>query len=688
MQLHIDMIRKVIPLLAVGLACALAGSAGAQTRPPADTLAPIPLEEVTVSVLRTPLPLTETPYAVSAVTVDRLTPGRPGLALDEALRAIPGVQIDNRYNYALGERIAIRGFGARSQFGIRGVRVIVDDVPATFPDGQTSLSHLDLGFLSRAEIIRGPASSLYGGSAGGVIQLETRLPLPGEQVREAAVMGGSHELLRAHGAVGQGSDRGAYLVRLSHLGYGGEREYNDAENLWVHAGGRYEFPFGYLSITATGLEYNAQNPGSLSEELLSEDRRQAVANNIRQGAGKEGHQYQLGATLNSPVGPGELEINAYGINREISNPIPATIIDLDRDVFGVRGLYRVSAEPGSVTFGAELATQRDGRINFANEQGERGGVTLEQDETVDDIALFGQATVRVLGPVTLLGGLRYDWYRFAADDRLVNENDPDDSGSIRMSQASPSLGISVQLAPTVNLYGNVATAFETPTTTELANRPEGAGGFNPELRPQETLSFEAGVKGTLPGRFTYELAAYSADVTNALIPFEVADAPDRQFFRNAGEARHQGVEAGVGIRPHPWVTARAAYTYTDARFEDYAVGDERFDDNRIPGVAPHRLEGVLDLHRDGPFLTLEGRYMSRIPVDDANSAHSPSYFVADLRTGVRGVEVGGVEMEPTLGVQNLFGTDYNSSVTVNAFGRRYFEPAPGRTVNVGLRVRF
>lgn len=682
------MTRTLIPLLAAILVGAATTGAAAQERPPADSLAPIQLEEITVSVLRTPLPLAETPYAVSAVSVDRLSPGRPGLALDEALRAVPGVQIDNRYNYALGERIAIRGFGARSQFGIRGVRVMVDDVPATFPDGQTSLSHLDLAFLSRAEIIRGPAAALYGGSAGGVIQLETLLPVAGSQIREAALMGGSYDLLRAHAAVGAGSERGAYLVRLSHLGYGGEREYNDARNLWMHAGGRYELPFGYLTITATGLEYDAENPGSLSEAQLAEDRRQAVANNVRQQAGKEGHQYQLGATLRTLVGPGELELGLYGVNREISNPIPATVIDLDRNAFGMRGLYHAAAGPGNFALGMELATQRDGRINFANVEGERGEITLEQDETVDDIALFGQATVRFLGPITLLGGLRYDWYRFSADDLLVSDTDPDDSGSIRMSHASPSLGISVRLAPAVNLYGNVATAFETPTTTELANRPEGAGGFNPELRPQETLSFEGGVKGTIPGRLTYELAVYTADVTNALIPFEVAGAPDRQFFRNAGSARHQGVEAGFGYRPVPWVTARAAYTYTDARFRDYAVEGEVFDDNRIPGVAPHRIEGVIDLHHGGPFLTLEGRYMSRVPVDDANSAHSPSHFVADARTGVRGLFLGGMEMEPTLAVQNLFGTEYNSSVTVNAFGRRYFEPAPGRTLNLGLRVRF
>lgn len=654
-----------------------------------DTIRALPVQGVTVTVLRTPIPLWRSPYAVSVVDNSATAASAPGLGLDEALRAVPGVQIDNRYNYALGERISIRGFGARAQFGVRGVRVIADGVPATFPDGQTSLSHLDLGFLERVEVVRGPASALYGGSSGGVLQLETAVPAPGERIREAGLTAGSHELLRAHAAVGAGTGDGSWLVRLSHQGYGGARDYSEARNLRFHAAGRASTPLGDLSLSATAVDYDADNPGSLSTTLLAEDRTQAFANNVRQRTGESGRQGQLGASLRRLAGPGELELSAWAIDRSVLNPIPASIIDLQRRVFGGRTVYRTALPAGSVAIGAEAATQRDQRVNFDNDEGRTGSTTLDQDETVDDLALFAQATVNPIEALTLLGGLRYDWYRFAAEDELISAADPDDSGSLRMSQASPSLGAALRIAAELNLYANVATAFETPTTSELANRPSGAGGFNPDLRPQETLSYEAGLKGSRGARASWELAAYSAEVTNALIPFEVEGAPDRQFFRNAGSARHRGVEAGLVVRPAPWLEMRAAYTLTDARFADYTVDGVDFEDNRIPGIAPHRVEatGSLSLPGGG-FLALDARHSSRTPVDDANETHSPSYFVADLRGGLRGLRVGGVEAEPVIGVGNVTGEEYNSSVVVNAFGGRYFEPAPGRTLHASLRVRF
>lgn len=659
----------------------------AQTPAPADTTDPVALQGVTVTILRNPLPLAKIPYAVSVAQGPDLASAHPGLALDEALRAIPGVQVDNRYNYALGERISIRGFGARAQFGIRGIRVLVDGVPATFPDGQTSLSHLDLGFLSRAEVIRGPASSLYGGSSGGVLQLETLEPSPGEEIREAGVTGGSNDLLRVQTAVGAGTDGGSYLFRVSHQGYGGERAHSTARNLRMNASGRYTSRLGDLRVSASAVDYDAENPGSLSEALLAEDRTQAYANNVAQRTGEEGRQVQIAATLRRRSGAGELELAGYAISREVLNPIPATVIDLDRAVGGARAVYRTSGARVDFAVGAEGAVQRDDRQNRVNDGGTAGALTLDQDESVDDIALFGQARLTPVERLSLLAGLRYDWYRFSADDGLVEEGNPDDSGRIRMAQASPSVGISLELDPKLNVYANVATAFETPTTTELANRPDGSGGFNPDLRPQETLSLEAGLKGSLGAFAFYELAAYTADITNALIPFEVEGMTDRQFFRNAGSARHRGVELGARLRPAPWLTARGAYTYTDARFLSFETSSGPRDGNRIPGIAPHRADLAVDLSEGLGFVGVDVRHASRMTVDDANSAHSAPYVVTDIRAGARDVAIGALEVEPVIGLTNLFGVEYNSSVVVNAFGRRYFEPAPGRALYATLRVR-
>lgn len=678
-------IRKIVESTAALLLTATA--VGAQEPVPADTLDPLPLEGISVSVLRTPVSLARAPYSVSVVEVAGPSGSRPGLALDEVLRAVPGIQVDNRYNQALGERISIRGSGARAQFGVRGVRILVDGVPATFPDGQSALSHVDPTLVRRAELIRGPASALYGGGSGGVLQLETALPEFGERLQEAALMAGSYGLFRARAAVGGGDEGNAYLVRLSYQGYDGERDFSEARNVRFGYRSRHLLPFGLLEVSASAVDYDADNPGSLSEALLADDRTQAFANNVRQRTGEEGRQAQVGAELRGRLAGGEAIVSAYGIVREILNPIPASVIDLDRRVGGLRAAYRIARDLGTLTVGGEAAFQRDGRRNYVNDGGRRAALTLDQDESVDDLALFAQASLRPAEPLTLLGGLRYDHYRFSADDHFTR-GDPDDSGRVTMASASPSLGLSLRLAPPVNLYANVSTAFETPTTTELANRPDGAGGFNPDLRPQETLAFEGGLRGDFGGVAGYEVALFTAEVSNALIPFEVESAPDRQFFRNAGSARHRGVELGASAHPLDWLSGRLAYTYLDATFTDYEVDGVRFDGNEVPGTAPHRLDAAVDLVATGGFLAFEGRHVSSMPVDDAGEARSPAYTVFDARAGSSALRVGGRVLEPSIGVQNLFDEKYNGSVVVNAFGRRYFEPAPGRTFHVALTVRF
>jgi iron complex outermembrane receptor protein len=668
----------------------LAAPAGARAQgTPRDTSTALVLPGLTVTVLRTPIEVVRAPYAVGVNTQQEVQRARPGLGLDEALRGIPGVQVDNRYNYALGERISIRGFGARAQFGVRGVKVMLDGIPATFPDGQTSLSHVDPGFLRRVEVVRGPASALYGSSAGGVVQFETEAAPTGPLGQEVGITAGSRGLVQLHSTTGGTQGPSSYLLNVSHVDYNGPRSYNEVKNL--HLDGR----FGYvrenseLRVSGSFVDYDAQNPGSLSDSLLRVDRTAAFANNVRNQTGESGRQGQVGATWRQGVGPGSVELMAYGIKRNVDNPIPATIVVLDRKAGGGRALYRLGNELVNWSAGVETGLQRDNRQNYANLLGERAALQLDQAERVTNLAGFTEATLAPTARLTLLGGARYDWYRFGADDHIVTATNPDDSGERTMKHLSPSLGISYELASVLHVYGNVATSLETPTTTELANRPSGAGGFNPDLKPQTAVSYEVGGKGNLTGWVRYELSAYRADVKNELIPFQVPQAPDRNFFRNAGSGRHQGVEAGLIVAPYTGVMFRTAYSYTDARFRDYSTATTSFNGKKLPGVAPHNVEVDLSgRDRRGWFASLEGRYASKMPVNDANTFFSPSYKVLDGRLGVEGVKlIPGFSVDPFAGVTNIFETKYNTSVTINAFGGRYYEPGPGRAFYVGLNAR-
>lgn len=666
----------------------------AQTRPaePTDTLAPIPIEPVTVTVLRSPIALRNAPLAITAIDVGAVRTGGAGLALDEALRGVPGVQIDNRYNHALGERVSIRGFGARSQFGIRGVKILVDGVPATLPDGQSTLNHVDLGTLRRVEIVRGPASAVYGNAAGGVIQLETEPPAHTPFRQEVRFLSGEHGLFRLQSRTSGTVGKAAYQLNLGRLGFDGYREHNKTDNIYVSGQLGYHGERDEARLSFAFVDYDAQNPGSLSDSLLALDRTRAFPNNVLQQTGETGRQAQLGATWRRSLGDDEFELSAYGITRNLENPIPPRIIDLDRVAGGVRAVYRgglrLAGRDARWTAGLEGDLQHDDRKNFRNERGERAELSLDQLEKVGALGGFVQLSSPLTDRLSLLGGLRYDRFRFQVEDHFVSESDPDDSGTRVMDAISPSLGLVLDLGEAVGIFANVGTAFQTPTTTELANSPDGSGGFNPELEPQHALSLEAGLRGRLGAGTSYQLSVYRTEVENELIGFEIPSAPGRSFFRNTGSTVHRGLEAEAAIVPTRYLTARVAYSFTDVRFETYRTEDGSFDGNRVPGVAPHRFETTIGFLHEGDAFDLTTRYVSKTMVDDANTATSPPYAVTDFRANFTWRRLGGIEVAPFFGVDNLFDREYNTSVVVNAAGGRYFEPGPGRSFFAGLNLRF
>lgn len=648
------------------------------------------IDTLAVRVLRTPVARMRAPFAVSVAGGEAQHRAKPGLALNEPLAGLPGVQVENRFNYALGERISVRGFGARAQFGVRGVRVLLDGLPATLPDGQTNLNHVDVGTIDRAEVIRGPASALYGNASGGVIRLSTLSAPPVPLGSEYRAEGGADGLLRLQSAAAGTLGPFDYRASVTRLSYDGYRAHQEARNTLGGLNLGYRRGADAVRLAFTAVRYDAQNPGALTDSLLRVDRGAALAANVAQKAGEAGRQGQLGLTWEHAMGPTSMEMTAYGLTRSVDNPIPVRYIDLHRRAGGARAVLGGTVGPVlRWTVGSEWELQRDHRLNHENNAGARGALLLDQREHVTSAAGFGELSASA-GPMDVLGALRYDRFRFSVDDALVTAGDPDDSGARTMDAWSPMAGVSVSAAPWLAVYANVATAFQTPTTTELANRPDGAGGFNPALQPERTRSVEAGAR-LRRGDSWAELAVYRARVKDALVPFEVEGAPGRQFYRNAGQSVHRGFEASAGARLLPSLSLRTAYTYTDARFDRYELGGLDLRGNRVPGVAPHRVEaGAWWSRRTGPFAGVDVRHASAMPVADTDSTGafaSPAYTTADVRAGWAEVRAGRFRASPSLGVTNVFSARYNTSVVINAVRGRYYEPGPGRSLYVGVDVK-
>lgn len=687
----------------VGSATAPAGlparpaSARDTTEAPGDTLALYRAEEIAVTVTRTTARLLRLPYAVTLLGPEELQETERGISLEEALRAVPGALVQDRRNFSLGDRLVVRGAGARAQFGVRGVRVLVDGIPLTMPDGQSTLDNLDLASLGGAEVLRGPASALYGNAAGGVLSFRTEASPAASLSLRPRILAGSHGLLEAR-ATASGRAAGVdYVAAAGRLETEGFRAYSRAERYRASVLARGS-PDGRTTLQGV-LSFAhvpfAENPGSLSLEDARERPRFVRPALISQGTGKSTAHGQAGLSAQIPLAAGRTELQAavWGAWRDIWNPIPGRVIDLERGAGGGRVELRGESAAGGLplrwTGGLDLEVQRDLRSERENRgasvEGERaaeGGLLLDQRERVLGLGPFLQLETEV-GPrwtFTLAG--RFDLYDFSARDFFLA--DGDDSGRRSMSSLSPMAGVAFAPREGLSLYASFATAFQTPTANELSNRPDGAGGFNPELEPERVESLEAGIKGALrEGRLRFELAGYRARVRDALIPFQ--GETEEVFFRNAGRSDRAGLEAALAWRPLPAVRASLAYTFQRFRFREFVTEGGDFSGNREPGVPDHALfVGLVGRGPAGLRAELNVRWTDAYPVDDANRDWNWSSRVVDLRLSL---DPGGLPLHPFLGVDNLFDERYNGSVVPNAFGRNYYEPAPGTEVYVGLILR-
>src|SRR6266853_1654171 len=530
-----------------------------------DTTKPMTLAPLTVSVTRTKLPLTKVPLSVQMVDRAQISRARPTWGLDEALANVPGVFVANRYNFSQDQRISIRGFGARSAFAVRGIKILVDGIPQTLPDGQGQLTNLELGEVDHIEVLRGSSSALFGNASGGVISIWTS-PQGPEQVREdarfvagqfSARSGRTWNKWQTTTGARVGGGGGSASLTVSRLDYEGERDHSAADQRVLNARLRLPLADGWslALVTDVGDNPRADNPGSLTLAELNANRDSVPLLNRNRNAGKAVTQVQTGATLHRAMtNGGEAAITIFGLTRSLKNPITTTYIDLDRVDYGARGSLTYPTHVGTLvhrlTAGFDFQRQRDDRKNFnyLNTPGDSTKAdtvrSLDQLEHVTEIGPFVRSELELSARTTLTAGLRYDWVKFAVQDHLITTTppNPDDSGDRLMRAFSGSLGLAVNPSRRATLYGNIGSSFETPTTTELANSATGAGGFNPDLKPQQAWNYEIGARASLSERVAFTLAVFQADVRDELVPYELA-AP-RFYYRNAGSTRHRGVELG------------------------------------------------------------------------------------------------------------------------------------------------
>lgn len=671
--------------------------AGAWAQAEPDTLR-FRLDSLQIPVTRAAVDPERAPVALSLVRRAEIQDARAAIGLDEALGAVPGLFVSNRYNFSLGSRIVIRGLGARSSFGVRGVRVLADGIPLTMPDGQTNLNNVDLGSAGAIHVLRGPASALFGNAAGGVIAVETE-PAPGPFSAEARVgmgdqgVGPLTRLVRAQVKAGQTIGRTEYVASASRLRADGFRDHSRArQNVFngrvaVQADVRTRLSF-VLNVADAPV---AESPGSLPLDSARARPSMAWPRNVDTGSGEAVRQAQAGLRLLHTGERGRADVSIHGIHRTLENPLPFGFIDLERAAGGARALYERRFDgplDPVVTAGLDLEVQRDDRLEFANEGGEPvGEPRRDQADRVAGIGPFVQAALGG-GAFRATVGARYDAIRFATRDR--RGDDGDDSGERTLHAPSLMVG-AVYTGAVATLFGNVASAFQTPTLTELINAPPSGdepccpAGFNPDLGPERTLSRELGVRGSAGG-WRFEVVGYWMTVNDALVPFQVPAVAGRDFFRNAGRTRHRGAEISAARALTRGFDVELAWSRTDVRFLDDGSGDGSHEGNRVPGIPSDQLYVAAGWSHAGHRVVAEVRHTGEQFTDDANRMRSPRHTVLDVRARTA-LDAGGMRIAPFLALNNVLDARYHGSVTVNAVADRFFEPAPGFNVHLGVTLR-
>jgi iron complex outermembrane receptor protein len=649
------------------------------------------MEEIVVTADRLGKAIGDVARSISVVDRDRIQNATQQLGLDEALTLVPGLYMQNRYNFAQDLRISLRGFGARSAFGIRGVKVIVDGIPETLPDGQAGVDSIDLGSTERIEVLRGPSSSLYGNASGGVIAISTERG-PEQPFVEGRFAAGDYGYQKYQLKTGGRAGALDYLVNVSTQEIDGYRDHSLAEGTLVNT------RFGYqvsdtdrLSVSFNHTDQpTSDDPGGINAAQAAADRTSARDQNVVFDAGEALDQQRLGFVYEMDRDFGQLFFRNYYVWRDFANKLPFTgggTVDLDRFFYGFGAQYAVDdllSDRLQVSVGFDIERQRDERRRFDNNQGVSGDLVFDQDENVDGNGLYVQADYEIDDDWGLSAGIRYDDITFDIDDNFLA--DGDDSGEISFDRLSPSLGVHVDVGSGM-LFATYSNSFETPTTTELAN-PDGSGGFNPSLDPQIADNYELGWKTGSRNRY-FEIAVFRIDLEGELIPFEVPEFQGRTFFANAGESTRTGIETAYSWTGDSGFGIDLSYTYSDFEFDDFV--DENgndFSGNALPGLPEHfGYVGLRYQTEGGLNLVWDNTYSGALYADNANNVRVSSYLVSSLRASYEFTR-GDWLFSPFLGINNLFDEEYNSNIRINAFGGRYFEPAPDLNIYAGLVINF
>ncbi|ENX12024.1 hypothetical protein F895_03535 [Acinetobacter sp. CIP 64.2] len=689
--------------MGVGNSAAWAGESDAEQA--------VQLPSIKVEATRTDTTYMQTPASIFRVDMPKDDQSAQ-VNLTEVVKGIPSLQLRNRENYAQDLQLSMRGFGARSTFGVRGIRLYTDGIPATMPDGQGQTSNIDLSSLSHLEVLTGPFSSLYGNSSGGAILATTREG-QGKDSIEMSYAGGSHNKNRA-GIVLQGGAKNqnepSYVISSSYFDTDGFRDHSGANKVLSNAKLTWNLDDGSkINWITNYVKIDADDPSGLTRADWEVNPRQVAKNVLDYNARKKIDQTQTGLTWSKPINDqnelyamayiGQRQVTQYQSIPDMVQKNPATpyqaggVIDFKRDYYGADFRWTGKDLLPNTQFSAGVAidAMNEGRQGYQNfnetgDKGVKGALRRDERNTLWNVDPYLQASWSFLPTMRLDTGVRYSNVHYESKDHYIVGLNGDNSGKTSYEEVLPSVALSWQVIPEALLYASYAKGFETPTFTEMAYPAKG-GSSTLDLRPSKSDNYEVGLKSSnVLGDFN--LATFYIQTKDDIVAAE--NIGGRATFRNADKTLRKGVELAWNKALWKDLAINASYAYLDATFDSKvpAVGKvaEIPEGNAIPGIAKSQaFIGLAWKPEQGFYAGADVQYMDKVYVNDINSDAAPNYTVASLYTGYAW-KYADWGVSGFARVDNLFDKNYAGSVIVNEGSNRFFEPADGRNWSAGIKV--
>ncbi|PLC62035.1 TonB-dependent siderophore receptor [Citrobacter sp. L55] len=672
------------------------------------------INDQTLIVSATPQSVSEldTPAAVSVIDGEDMRLATPRINLSESLTSVPGLQVQNRQNYAQDLQLSIRGFGSRTTYGIRGIRLYVDGIPATMPDGQGQTSNIDISSVQNIEVLRGPFSALYGNASGGVINVSTETGHEPPTIEASSYYGsfGSWRYgLKATGALGDGTQQGDvdYTVSTTRFTTHGYRDRSSAQKNLANAklGVRMD-DTSKLTLIFNSVESKADDPGGLTESEWQANPQQSpraeqynTRKTIKQTQAGLRYERQFSAKddISIMTYAGERETTQYQsipMAPQLKPSHAGGVITLQRHYQGIDNRWTHRGELGiPVTFTTGLnyenmSESRKGYNNFrlddgVPEYGQKGDLRRNERNLMWNVDPYLQTQWQLTQKLSLDAGVRYSSVWFDSNDRYITPGNADDSGDASYHQWLPAGSLKYAITDAWNVYLAAGRGFETPTINELSYRSDGQSGMNFDLQPSTNDTVEIGSK-TRIGDGLFTAALFQTDTDDEIVVD--SSSGGRTTYKNAGKTRRQGGELSWDQRFAASWRVKAAWTWLDATYRSNVCGDQNCNGNRLPGIAQNMGFASLGyVPHEGWYAGTDVRYMSNIMANDENTAQAPSYTVVGLNTGYK-FYYRSLMFDLFGRVDNLFDKSYVGSVIVNEANGRYYEPAPGRNYGVGINL--